>query len=574
MRCRSFALFAMAGLAVACGEPSDEAGETNTTGGLCACRLVDGENECCFGHGECVEQDEGPAVCECDPGARGVTCSTPSPGMHSVRPRACEGGDPACDHGFEQVVVEAFDECVDLDGQVFDAVVVRPSDPTGQWPSGGPLPVAVLTHGASQDHADYYDLLEHIAANGIAVAAFDATPGGDVVYRTNRLLSFLECLRSDWYDADHLSDHYALIGHSRGGSAVAVAADAIAAGVAGEGVEVDAVVALAPAETALFALPSAATPAYLTIQGSRDPDIKGASLAWFDRAGEGDPGFVRSLAWIHGATHHRFHQGLLFAGTGELQASLDSEAHWTVARAYVAGFLRWRLLGHTSDRKFFTGEAVPGSVAAQAEVFAGLTDGSGGRLVVHDFSGNTLSPSMLGEVVTAGFDGTEIGQLDELDAPWSTGHDERGLRLDWSSADEAVMDLELSGTDVRNYSVLSVRLARTFEGADSCASATPVASLSLELDGARIELSELGESGRVEAPDRMIPETFGNWATPECHALDSLRPMRVPLQVFCDAGVDLSAVDSLVLRVAGESGGLLVDDITFELGEGEPAGCE
>jgi hypothetical protein len=521
----------MLGLLAACGsepELEDLAEDlTDDLGSLCACREIDGVPQCCFGHGECVEQDEGPRRCECDEGARGDTCSTPAPGLQAVRPRACVGDDPGCARSFEYVVVEAFDACVDLTGQRFDSVIVRPaSGEDGAWPSDAPLPVAVLTHGAGQDHADYYDLLEHVAANGIVVAAFDATLGQDVTFRANRLLSYLICLRAQWHDAARLSDQYALVGHSRGGAAVAVAADAIAAGLAAQEVEVVAVVALAPTLTGQFALPAAATPAYFTLQGSRDPDTKGASLGWFDDAGEGAPAFVRALTWVFGATHQRFHQGLLFAGTGELQASLSAEGHWTVARAYVGGFLIWRLLGRSAYRRFFTGQELPASVAASFDdapgVFAGLTDGVTGRFVVDAFEGDALSPSTSGATVSAiGFDEVSVGWIAELDAPWSAAHHGRGVRLDWSvgSGGSLVFELPFAGADVTPFAAISVRLGRTFDGdSDSCGEPGPSSALSMVVrDGssmAEIPLADLGEAGRVEPPDRLVPETIGTSCGP------------------------------------------------------------
>jgi hypothetical protein len=562
-------------LLLGCGgevpEPIDDRGS------LCACRELDGETECCFGHGVCAAQPEGPDRCECDPGAQGDTCSTPAPGVHAVRPRACEGDDPGCHRVYENVVVENFDECVDLGGSSFASIIVRPAiDDAGGWPAS-PLPVAVLTHGASQHAADYYDLLEHVAANGIAMAAFDATVGEDVTFRANRLLSYLECLRLEWGDADRLTDRYALVGHSRGGAAVAIAAEAIASGLAADGVEVEAVVALAPSEMGQAPIMPTTTRSYFTLQGSRDPDTKGAALGWFDLAG-GDPSLVRGISWVFGATHQRFHQGLLAAGTGELEASLSAEGHWTVARAYVGGFLIWRLLGHDSYRSSFTGETIPASVASfwdgDTDVFTGLADGTVDRLVVHDFEAAELSPSSVGGVTEAiGFDGVTIGPLADLDAPWSSAHRSGGIRLDWSAATQPVLrfELPLASQDLSAFAVVSLRVARVFDAAGDCAQPSTSDDLALVLADGQ---SELALPLSAAPPDRFVPETFGNWATAGCHAQDFLVPRRFSLQLACDAGLDLASVTSIELRVDGSvGGGVLIDDLVLERGEGESAGC-
>ncbi len=574
-----------AGASPGCGSDAVPAGP----GSLCVCREVDGVTECCFGHGRCRVQAQGPSRCECDEGARGDTCSTPAPGVHPVRPRACDEFDPGCTRAVTHVVVQSWDGCTDLNGEAFDSVIVRPaSSDLGAWPAGDPLPVVVLAHGASQEPGDYYDLLEHIASNGMVAAAFDATLGGDVTLRANRTLSYLECLRAaEWGGADHLSDRFALVGHSRGGAAVAVAARAIAEGVAATSVVVEAVVALAPSQAGQFPLPSSATPAYFTLQGSRDPDTRGASLGWFDLAGGNDAsGRVRGITWVSGATHQRFHQGLVAAGTGELQASLGAEGHWTVARAYVGGFLIWRLLGRTAYRPFFTGEAVPPSVAAAWEqapgVFAGLADGTAGRRILHDFEGETLSPATEGGVVElSDLVEATVGPVRDLDPPWSDAHRTGGLLLRWAPAAEPVLTVAMPAAagDFSGFSHLSVRVGQPFDREDgACPAPGPPVDLEVVVSdatgSAAVSLSDLGQAGRVEPPDRFVPETFGNWVDDDCHALDFLRPIRIPLQRFCEGGVDLSAVVAVQLRPSGGGGALLVDDLVVERGEGEaPPSC-
>ncbi|MCA9684637.1 MAG: hypothetical protein KC457_20800 [Myxococcales bacterium] len=580
---------------VSCGG-DDEPTPSEDPGSLCACREVDGETECCFGHGECVEQEEGPRVCACDPGARGDTCSTPSPGVHAVRQRpGCSEGDPGCEHEYDYVVVESFDSCPDLDGDPFDSIIVRPATgPGGGWPDAI-LPLATLTHGASQDPADYYDLLEHVAANGVVMAAFDATAGTDILSRANRTLAYLLCLygessESTWPDSAHLDTRVALVGHSRGGAAVTLAAQAIADGLVLPDLEIEAIVALAPAHGEEQPLGPDVTPAYFTLQGARDSDTLGASLAWYDRIGAQDPQMIRGLTWVFGAGHQRFHQGLLFAGSGELQASLDAEGHWTMARAYVGGFVIWRLRGRESYRGYFTGEALPESVllsnwSESPGVFAGLADGTGGRRLIHGFDGDALSPADDGGSVSAiGFSKVQLGPLAELDAPWSVSQRDHGLRLEWTAGTEAalIVDLDPASRDASAYAMLSLRLGRTFDDPQGCGPASPSTPITLIVrDGnamAELDLTtalfEPGSSGRIPAPDRLVPETFGNWVTPECHAQDFLRPLRLPLTQLCEQGIDAADLRSIELRFGGQNaGGVLLDDLAFEIGETELPGC-
>lgn len=600
------ALALLAGLSLSgCGGAADEAGDEGSASGddpgsLCACRELDsGELECCFGHGECREQDAGPRRCACDEGARGETCSTPAPGVWPARQRSCpapaEGQpeDPGCARVHEQLVVEAFDSCVDLEGEAFESVIVRPAaDLSGSWPappSAEGFPVAVLVHGASQNPWDYYDLLEQLAANELVVAAFEASAGGDVSFRANRLLSYLQCLRGQWPEAGRLSDRYALVGHSRGGTAIALAAEAITAGLAAPGVEVEALVALAPTRTQQFSVDSSLSAAYLALSGARDPDTQGAALGWFDLASEADPSLLRSLVWVHGASHHRFHQGLLFSDTGEVQASLSSPGHWAFARAYIGGFLQWRLHDRAQYRPLFTGAQVPASVAAHYPnpdvpgIYAGLREGSEAYLRVHAFEGAELSPSALGgEVIDGEFSAVQLGPLAELDPPWSGAHLGNGARLDWEagSAPSLRIELDPSGeaVDLSPYSALSISIARSFDAAQDCGEAGPLAPLSLHFVGAQatveLPLTALGHGGVVPAADRLVPESFGNWVSESCHAQDALRPLRIPLQLACDAGLDPAQVEAIELHVDGSvAGGLLLGEFALERGADEPPGC-
>jgi hypothetical protein len=267
----------------------------------------------------------------------------------------------------------------------------------------------------------------------------------------------------------------------------------------------------------------------------------------------------------------------VFSGSGELQASLSAEGHWAVARAYVGGFLVWRLLAHDSYRSVFAGEAVPASVAsfwdADADVFTGLADGTVERLVVHDFEAQ-LSPSSVGGVTEAiGFDDVTIGPLADLDAPWSGAHRSGGARLDWSGATQPTLrfELPLANQDLSAFAVVTLRVARVFDAAQDCAQPMTSDALSLVLDDGQLELA-LPLS--AAPPDRFGPETFGNWVTADCHAQDFLVPRRFSLQLACDAGLDLTSVTSIELRVEGSvGGGVLIDDLTLERGEGESAGC-
>jgi len=552
--------------------------------------MVDGEEMCCNGNGVCTEQEEGPRRCECDEGARGDTCATPPPGTHPVTTRDCEGEDPACVQRFDFVEVEAFDDCPDLDGEPIASIIVRAAaDDSGAWPPGlDPAPAAILAHGASQAHSDYYDLVEHLAANGIVAASIDATFAGSVTTRANRLLSYLVCLRDTWPDRDRLAPEFAFVGHSRGGAAAAVAANAIAEGALPGDIEVAAEVLLAPSESGLLAIQRTDTPALLVLQGSRDPDTTGAGLSWYDLAGDENADATelptKSLVWAFGATHHRFHQGLVPAN-GELEATIDGPAHWTLSRAYIGAFLFWQLLGRDDMRGYVTDASVPASVRAiwepaQPGVFLQHSQGLGtdlpgaSRRVIHDFESGELSPSAVGgDVSTSDLDRAVVGARQEANPPYSGRQRTTALEVTWSedaSDPRIVFELPVEATDLSGFAMVSVRAGQPFaRAADECEAENPCADQDVAITlrdttGAHTVLaSDMDQP--VPVPDFFAPETMGNWLDGECQAVDFLRTIRVPLADYCDAGLDLASITAIELSFPRPAGTLVLDSLELTL---------
>lgn len=537
-------------------------------GSVCACLDRDGVTECCFGHGACTEREEGPRTCECDEGAQGDTCATPAPGPHPIRERDCTPGDPACEAVYDHVAVELYDRCTDLTGDPFEAIIVRPATADGAWPEPATYPLALLVHGASQEPPDYYDLLEHLAANGFVAMAFDATFGGDVTFRANRLLSFLQCLETDW--SDRLEDRIGLVGHSRGGGAIAIAARALQEGAIDTRFYPAALVALAPARTDRIALPPGSTDAYLAIQGSRDPDTTGAALGWYDLADPVDTPLLRGLTWVFGATHQRFHQGLLAGGTGEASATLSGPEHWAIARAYIGGFLQWQLQAREARRDLFTNTTFPPFLgpASESPVYSGLHDSTAARLVLHDFEGETLDPPTVGGTAMAesGLRAT-VGPAEILDPPWSKAHATGAARI---GADDRATGGRLRMTweaplAANDYRALHLRAGRTRSVEGECLTPEyPGPDLGITLDDGTRQHTvwlEAGASRPIPLPDAFDPTGIGAWFDGDCHAVDFLLPVSLELQAFSDAGVDLSQLQGLWLEVGPGSGDWLVDDL-------------
>ena len=205
--------------------------------------------------------------------------------------------------------------------------------------SAGPTTVTLVPARATLRHEvhsyrGYRYLQEHLAARGIVSVSVDSNvaneTGSLVRLRADLVLEMLDHLRS--LDASSGSPFHqrldfgrvALVGHSRGGDAVAMAAELNRRRPTARRFGVRAVVALAPTDfTGLLAaadrlaMRSNCTASFLCVYGSHDGDVSGAfdptrdrSQAWsfagtgfrhYDRATT-----QRAMVFIHGATHNRF----------------------------------------------------------------------------------------------------------------------------------------------------------------------------------------------------------------------------------------------------------------------------
>ncbi|MEM9554545.1 MAG: hypothetical protein AAGC60_09815 [Acidobacteriota bacterium] len=265
--------------------------------------------------------------------------------------------------------------------------------------------VVLIVNGNGYSGAAYRDLADHLARNGFLLAIAmrpNNGVGGDGAYVLDALQETLDAYRL------RPTTGAALVGHSRGGELVAEAAildDAL-----GSGYRIDAVVGLSPSADG-YALDGTDTPAYLTLYGSQDEDLTGfggtvkeAFRAYDDAGTEGTttcnsppcialaPPFEKNLVHIYGADH----AGLIGDATNATGALLglqqdreylDPADQLCITKAYVTGFLRWRLLGKSVYKGLIRGEWQPLSVvsidSAKADGF-GNPAGADRRLFVQN----------------------------------------------------------------------------------------------------------------------------------------------------------------------------------------------
>jgi predicted dienelactone hydrolase len=256
----------------------------------------------------------------------------------------------------------------------------------------GRRPVVLIVHGnhAAADYSDpgYAYLGEHLASRGHIVASIDENylngdaffdyAGDEMAVRAWLLLRHLELLAGWDASPGHPLhgradlDHVALIGHSRGGEAAALATmiardpaltpPGLPAASAGR---VRAVIAIAPSDGMYQGPGSPVRPSdidYLVIQGAHDGDLPGFSgLRTYHRVTLGSaPGRLKVAVFSQRANHGRFNSvwddgdaGPLpswLLDRGSLLAPTEQER---LAKTVFSAFLARSLDGETTYDSFF-----------------------------------------------------------------------------------------------------------------------------------------------------------------------------------------------------------------------------
>ncbi|WP_157053890.1 hypothetical protein [Paenibacillus sp. D9] len=269
-----------------------------------------------------------------------------------------------------------------------------PLNGTAWLPDGEePVPLVLLVHGnhlAEQDSDKGYAYLgEMLASRGYAAVSVDENflnysvwsdiPEDDMLLRSWLLLRHLEQL-AEWaeqpdnpfYGRIDLS-RTALIGHSRGGQAAAMAADASRwFGTGVDGVSIRAVAALAPTDTITDGERAQLSGvSYLVLQGGRDADLTDfyGERQYNRTAIEPDSDAFKAAVYIPEANHSRFNSdwgtmdnslpgGLLLSQKG----LLSGEEQRAAASYFISAFMDavFRSDAEARDRIRNPGDSLPG----------------------------------------------------------------------------------------------------------------------------------------------------------------------------------------------------------------------
>jgi dienelactone hydrolase len=265
------------------------------------------------------------------------------------------------------------------------------------YPLGdGPFPLVLVVHGnhLASDYSDPgYQYLGHLlASRGYIVVSVDENFlnsmetdlfGGLEKENNARAWLLLEHLRiwHEWNaEKEHLffgkvdTERIALMGHSRGGEAVAHAAafNRIAHNPDNAearfnyGYHIRSIVAIAPAD-AQYRPADTRTPLtninYFTIQGSHDSDVSSFhGLNQFDRVRfTGEGAWFKSAVYVYAANHGQFNTrwGQFDTGVGlakrlaNTRALLDPDKQRRIAEVYISAFLDCTLRDVSGFRRLF-----------------------------------------------------------------------------------------------------------------------------------------------------------------------------------------------------------------------------
>jgi dienelactone hydrolase len=260
------------------------------------------------------------------------------------------------------------------------------------YPRGdGPFPLALIVHG-NHDAADFSDpgyeyLGRLLASRGFILASIDENflnswivgPEKEQAVRGWMLLEHLKLWR-EWNETPgnifyHKVDvkNVALMGHSRGGEAVATAAlfNTLSYDPEDANIRFDyhypikALVAIAPVDGQYK--PAGGyrfikDVSYFTMQGANDSDVSSfnGSRQWDHVQYTGGSDFFKAELYIYGANHGQFNTrwgrsdvGHLLAWFLNTKPLLDPAAQREIAKTYISGFLEVTLRGRDEYRPMF-----------------------------------------------------------------------------------------------------------------------------------------------------------------------------------------------------------------------------
>ncbi|THF84153.1 alpha/beta hydrolase [Cohnella fermenti] len=487
----------------------------------------------------------------------------------------------------------------------------------------GPWPLVLIVHGnhLMEDYSDegYAYLGELLASRGFLAVSVDENflnysvwrgiPDEDMKLRAWLLLQHIGQLErfaadssSAFYGAIDF-DRIALIGHSRGGQAVAMAADPDVwfsedkSLPDRESYRIGAVVAIAPTDTAVDGQNARLTDvAYMTLQGAEDGDVSNFyGERQYERSSftSGSEAFKTSL-YIGGANHGQFNttwgarDEVNPVGLFLKKPELSGEEQRRMAKLYVSAFLE--TVFHGEDYKpLFADYRSGADILPETSYWNRYEDAS--FVPIARYENAEASDSRLDGGATAEAEGMESWRREEAVDRRGGGKGNSGVLLDWEEPN-ASYSIEADGV---------FRMPGMTGAADS-SSASPalvfsLADLSWQLDdAAEEEDSDSGNGKSLAGVTVEIEDTEGRSASvllDEIYAIQepyrtsftwlgwpeqsigdgeyssevesAFQTYLLPLDLFesDDAEVNEDELVRIAFQFEGQSGRVLLDDIGF-----------
>jgi hypothetical protein len=167
----------------------------------------------------------------------------------------------------------------------------------------------------------------------------------------------------------HAANNIGIMGHSRGGEAVVIAARLKQQ--EAWGWNINTVISLAPTNQYTFEhFGGAWAKPYLVIYGSLDGDLGGIGDTGFELYDHAS-GMNKSMAFVYRACHDRFNtvwgDGDLYFGqltSADQAAVLSANSHQLIAKGYMTAFFRQHLKTEAQWAGIFRGEWIPAAITA------------------------------------------------------------------------------------------------------------------------------------------------------------------------------------------------------------------
>jgi hypothetical protein len=438
-------------------------------------------------------------------------------------------------------------------------------------------PLVVVVHGNATQPTSYqgYEyLLEHLAKNGFIAASIHLLTCQYATDRARVLFQHLTILKTKF--GAKAANNIGLMGHSRGGEAVTVAARLNSQQALGHGI--NAVIALAPTDWIVGENygPPWAVP-YLVVYGALDGDVAGGpplpmetGFSLFDRATGAD----KSMVFAYGAIHDRFNtvwgDGDLYfgkLGATDLPKVATADAHQKLAKGYMTAFFRQHLKAEGQWAGIFRGEWIPAAVAAadpsHLRLYVQYVDTT--KTLVDDFEGvhtpTSWETSTIGGAV-ADDNSLPVDPQDNdlwtLDA--QSPHQTAGLLLRWDGlGDHLRFVIPAPSKNVSGFECLSFRITQKAGSASNPAAAQDL-YVTLQDKSGKARSLRVGKFAEIPEPQTREKNQYTKSA---------MRTVRIPLHVFTievlgTDRVDLKSVDSVSFAFdALATGEIEIDSVEF-----------